>query len=59
MLSGGNSDMNKLAPYQLAAVAGSLLLLTSGVLRFFQSGSPKELLIGALYFAANLLIFCM
>ena len=49
----------KMNSYQILAVAGSLLLLASGGLRFFHSGSPKELLIGALYFMANLIIFCM
>ncbi|MDD5428879.1 MAG: hypothetical protein PHI58_06585 [Candidatus Omnitrophica bacterium] len=48
-----------IALYQAVAVVGSLLLLTSGFLRFTQSGSPKELFIGALYFLANLIIFCM
>jgi len=49
----------KISPYQIVAVLGSLLLLTSGLLRFFHSGSPKELIIGGLYFLANLIIFCL
>jgi hypothetical protein len=49
----------KVAAYQVAAVLGSTLLMVSGLLRFFQSGSPKELFIGILYFIANLLIFCL
>jgi hypothetical protein len=48
----------KISAYQVAAVAGSTLLMLSGLLRYSQSGSPKELAIGALYFLANLLIFC-
>ena len=49
----------KISAYQVVAVAGSTLLLASGALRYSQSGSPKELAIGALYFLANLIIFCM
>ena len=49
----------KIIPYQIVAVAGSLLLMVSGLLRFFHSGNPKELLIGILYFFANLMIFCL
>jgi len=49
----------KIQMYQIVAVSGSLLLLVSGFLRFTLSGSPKELLIGFLYFFANLLIFCL
>jgi len=49
----------KMNLYQAMAVLGSSLLLASGVLRFFHSGSPKELFIGMLYFMANILIFCM
>lgn len=49
----------KIAPYQVVAVLGSLLLMVSGLLRFFGSGSPKELAIGVLYFFANLIIFCL
>ena len=49
----------KLQAYQIAAVAGSSILMLSGFLRFQQSGSPKELLIAGLYFLANLLIFCL
>ena len=49
----------KMAPYQIVAVLGSLLLMSSGLLRFFSSGNPKELLIGILYFLANILIFCL
>jgi len=49
----------KLVAYQIVAIAGSLLLMASGLLRFFQSGSPKELAIGVLYFLANIIIFCL
>ena len=49
----------KISPYQIVAVLGSLLLMVSGLLRFFNSGNPKELLIGVLYFFANLIIFCL
>jgi hypothetical protein len=49
----------KIVPYQIVAVSGSLLLMVSGLMRFSHSGSPKELLIGALYFLANILIFCL
>jgi hypothetical protein len=49
----------KISAYQVVAVAGSTLLMASGFLRFQNSGSPKELAIGALYFLANLIIFCM
>ena len=49
----------KIALYQIVAVAGSLLLMLSGLLRFFKSGSPKELFIGILYLLANLIIFCI
>lgn len=49
----------KLSPYQIVAVLGSLLLMVSGLLRFFSSGNPKELAIGILYFFANLMIFCL
>ncbi len=48
----------KLSMYQIVAIAGSLLLMVSGGLRFSHSGSPKELIISVLYFFANLLIFC-
>ncbi len=48
----------KFQPYQVIAVLGSALLMVSGLLRFSSSGNPKELMIGALYFFANLLIFC-
>ncbi|MFA6349971.1 MAG: hypothetical protein WCY12_03485 [Candidatus Omnitrophota bacterium] len=48
----------KLSMYQIAAVAGSLLLMVSGALRFSHSGNPKELMISVLYFFANLIIFC-
>ncbi|MCX5716203.1 MAG: hypothetical protein NTV07_05025 [Candidatus Omnitrophica bacterium] len=48
----------KMLPYQIIAVLGSLLLMVSGLLRFFSSGNPKELVIGILYFFANLMIFC-
>jgi uncharacterized membrane protein (UPF0136 family) len=49
----------KISAYQIVAMLGSALLLTSGAMRFFASGSPKELIIGVLYFIANLLIFCL
>jgi len=49
----------KMSAYQALAVSGSLLLMASGLLRFFHSGNPKELLIGVLYFFANLIIFCL
>ncbi len=49
----------KVYAYQFVAVAGSSMLLLSGFMRFQQSGSPKELIIGALYFLANLIIFCL
>ena len=48
----------KLSLYQALAIAGSSFLMASGLLRFFKSGSPKELLIGILYFIANIIIFC-
>jgi len=48
----------KMSPYQIVAVLGSSLLMISGLLRFFSSGNPKELMIGVLYFFANLIIFC-
>lgn len=44
--------------YQVLAIVGSSLLMASGLMRFFKSGSPKELLIGVLYFIANIIIFC-
>jgi len=49
----------KLSLYQIVAVLGSVLLMLSGLLRFSSSGSPKELMIGVLYFFANLVIFCL
>ncbi len=49
----------KMVPYQIVAITGSLLLMVSGLLRFSGSGNPKELLIGILYFFANLIIFCL
>ena len=49
----------KIALYQIIAVVGSALLMVSGLLRFFASGSPKELLIAILYFMANVIIFCI
>jgi hypothetical protein len=49
----------KIALYQGVAVAGSALLMASGLLRFIHSGSPKELFIAILYFLANTIIFCM
>lgn len=48
-----------MSAYQIVAVAGSALLLVSGLLRYLQLGSPKELVIGILYFIANLFIFCL
>ncbi|MCX5681796.1 MAG: hypothetical protein NT079_05960 [Candidatus Omnitrophica bacterium] len=48
----------KLHLYQSVAIAGSLLLMVSGMLRFSFSGSPKELVISILYFIANVFIFC-
>jgi hypothetical protein len=48
----------KLVSYQVIAILGSALLVSSGLMRFFQSGSFKELFIGLLYFIANILIFC-
>jgi len=48
----------KIHAYQIVAVIGSLLLVTSGLMRFSGSGSSKELIIGILYFLANVLIFC-
>jgi len=44
--------------YQIIAVLGSSLLLCSGAIRYFGSGNPKELIIGVLYFIANIMIFC-
>jgi hypothetical protein len=49
----------KMSLYQIVAVLGSSLLLLSGLLRYLQFGSPKELVIGILYFIANLFIFCL
>lgn len=49
----------KISAYQVVAILGSLLLLVSGLLRLAHSGNPKELLIGVLYFFANLIIFCL
>lgn len=49
----------KIVPYQIAAILGSLLLVASGLMRFSHSGNPKELLVGVLYFFANLVIFCL
>ncbi|MFA5287449.1 MAG: hypothetical protein WC394_04175 [Candidatus Omnitrophota bacterium] len=48
----------KIHAYQIFAISGSLLLLASGFLKLAHSGNPKELLIGFLYFFANILIFC-
>ena len=50
--------MIKVSLYQIVAILGSFLLVVSGVMRFLQYGSPKELFIGALYFIANIIIFC-
>lgn len=50
--------MVKLAYYQLIAVLGSSLLIVSGLMRFLQTGSVKELFVGILYFIANIIIFC-
>lgn len=55
----GGGGIMKFLPYQIVAVIGSLLLMASGLMRYFHSGSPKELFIGILYFLANLLIFCL
>ena len=52
------NKMIKISPYQIVAILGSLLLVVSGIMRFGQSGNPKELLIGLLYFIANIIIFC-
>ena len=49
----------KIAMYQVLAVVGSALLMCSGLLRYVRSGSPKELFIAILYFAANVIIFCL
>lgn len=49
----------KINLYQIVAVLGSSLLMLSGLLRYFQMGSLKELFIGALYFVANIIIFCL
>ncbi|HPM43136.1 MAG TPA: hypothetical protein PLV52_04840 [Candidatus Omnitrophota bacterium] len=49
----------KVMPHQIAALVGSALLMLSGMLRFFHSGSPKELAVGVLYFIANIIIFCL
>ena len=49
----------KIATYQIVAVLGSFLLMASGLMRFFKSGSPKELFIGVLYLIANIIIFCL
>jgi hypothetical protein len=49
----------KINAYQVFAVLGSTLLMVSGYLRFTNSGSPKELIIAALYFLANVIIFCL
>ena len=48
----------KISMYQVVASIGSLLLMVSGLLRFLDSGSPKELFISVLYFMANIIIFC-
>lgn len=49
----------KILSYQIVAMAGSALLALSGFMRFSHSGNPKELIIGILYFLANIIIFCM
>ncbi|MBP7055449.1 MAG: hypothetical protein KBB52_01155 [Candidatus Omnitrophica bacterium] len=49
----------KISPYQIVAISGSFLLVLSGLMRFFHSGSPKELAVGVLYFIANIIIFCL
>ncbi len=49
----------KIQAYQIVAILGSLLLMAAGLLRMAHSGNPKELFIGILYFAANILIFCV
>jgi len=49
----------KIMLYQVLAVTGSALLTVSGLLRFVQTGSPKELAIAILYLCANIIIFCL
>lgn len=51
-------QMIKLAFYQILAILGSSFLIASGITRFSQTGSLKELFVGVLYFAANIIIFC-
>ncbi|MFA5311364.1 MAG: hypothetical protein WC355_03515 [Candidatus Omnitrophota bacterium] len=51
--------MIKLATYQILALLGSSLLVASGVMRFIQTSSLKELFVGVLYFIANIIIFCL
>ncbi|MFA5839165.1 MAG: hypothetical protein WC890_00750 [Candidatus Margulisiibacteriota bacterium] len=48
----------KLNAYQVLAVLGSTILLSSGVVRYMHSGSPKELIISVMYFIANICVFC-
>ncbi len=49
----------KMSAYQVVAALGSSLLMVSGLLRYLQFGNPKELIIGVLYFIANIFIFCL
>lgn len=51
--------MFKLSFYQVLAILGSSLLMISGLVRFFHTGSFKEVIIGTLYFIANIFIFCL
>ncbi len=51
--------MVKLSFYLFLAVLGSSLLMFSGLLRYFHTGSLKEVFIGLLYLIANILIFCL
>lgn len=56
---GDRTNMIKLASYQILALLGSSLLVASGVMRFIQTASLKELFVGILYFIANIIIFCL
>lgn len=47
--------MIKLASYQILALLGSSLLVASGVMRFIQTASLKELFVVILYFIANII----
>ncbi len=48
----------KFNAYQVLAVLGSTLLMSSGAVRYMQSGSPKELIISVMYLIANICVFC-